>query len=178
MAKANVVQLHEVENDDGDEIEIEGQRWPLVPEGQYVAAFTHHETARMFRTKDKPEGTCKCFLHFKLIGPGEYTGARLYRAARVSGLVGKPAKHGRFKLRPRSDLFIEMARLFGDTKRLDRLSLKWLRPVLLRVTVRTVKRDYKQRELPAALWYSVVSSIDDIEAGHPGQSPGVITQSS
>ena len=168
MAKADVIPLHE--NDDGDTIEIEGQRWPLVPEGQYLAAFTHHETARMFRTKDNPEGTCKCFLHFKLT-EGEHAGQRLYRASRVSGLVGKPAKHGRFKLRPRSDLFIEMARLFGSTKRLDRLSLKWLRPVLLRVTVRTVKRDYRQRELPQCLWYSVVSSIDGIEAGHLEQTP-------
>lgn len=173
MAKANVVPLHE--NDDGDEIEIDGQHWPLVPEGQYVATFTHHETARMFRTRDKPEGTCKCFLHFKLIGPGEHSGVRLYRAVRVSGLVGKMGKHGRFKLRPRSDLFIEMARLFGDSRRLDRLSLKWLRPVLLRVTVRTVKRNYKQEEMPQCLWYSVVSTIDGIEAGHLEQIPGAVT---
>lgn len=165
----------ELTNDTGDDIEIDGQRWPLVPEGQYVVAFIHHETARMFRTRDKPEGTCKCFLHFKLIGPGEYTGLRLYRAVRVSGVVGKVGKHGRFKLRPRSDLFIEMARLFGDTRRLDRLSLKWLRSVLLRVTVRTVKRDYKQRELPQSLWYSVVASIDGVEAGNLEQLPGAIT---
>lgn len=173
MAKASVVPLYE--HDNGDDIEIEGQRWPIVPDGQYVAVFTHHETAQMFRTRDKPEGTCKCFLHFKLMGPGEYTGVRLYRAVRVSSLVGKVGKHGRFKLRPRSDLFIEMARLFGDTRRLDRLSLKWLRTVLLRVTVRTVKRDYKQRELPAVLRYSVVATIDGIEAGHLEQTPGAIT---
>ena len=155
-----------IDEDGDDTIEIDGQRWPLVPDGQYVAVFVHHETARMFRTRDNPDGTCKCFLHFKLIGPGEYVNMRLYRAVRVSGLIGKPAKHGRFRLRQRSDLFVEMARLFGNTRRLDRLSLKWLRPVLLRVTVRTVKRDYRQRELPQILWYSVVSSIDSIEAGN------------
>lgn len=165
----------ELKVETGDEIEIDGQQWPLIPEGQYVAAFIHHETARMFRTREKPEGTCKCFLHFRLTGSGEFEGKRLYRAVRVSALVGKAGRHGRFKLRPRSELYIEMARLFGDTRRLDRLSLKWLRTVLLRVTVRTVKRDYKQRELPPSMWYSVVASIDGIEAGNLEQSPGAIT---
>lgn len=143
-----------------DDVLVDGEDWPCIPAGFYLAQYTHHDTATVFSTS-------KVFLHFKIVEPGPYFGVRLYRAYRASDLVGRPGRNGRFRLKKRSELYLTMCWLYeGRNLRPDRVSLRDLKNVMLRVSTRIVERDYKQRPLPEALRYSVVDEIKGIEVGN------------
>lgn len=106
-------------------------------------------------------------MHFELVEPGEHYGKQLYRPYRAKELIGKAGKNGRFKLVPRSEWYLMVCRLYEPQIRPDRISLRRLKNVLIRVSVRTVRKDYKQRPLLACLHYSVVDELVCIEAGNP-----------
>jgi hypothetical protein len=137
---------------------VEGDTWPLVPEGEYQVRLLHHETAVIFKSP-------KVYLHFAILEPGAHHGKHLFRAYRVKKLKGKPARNGSFTLGRGSDLFFTIAKLYPKEPRLDRISLLALRNVVLRASVRTVTHDYRQRDLPESMQYSVIDSLLSIEAG-------------
>ncbi len=137
---------------------VEGKRWPLLPDCEYVMRYLYHETVMAFRTP-------KVILHMQIVEPGQHHAKRLIQAYRVRELKGKPRKWGRFKLTRHQDLFITLAHLYGKRLRHDRVSLRALGKVLLRATTRTVATDYRQRPLPEVLHYSVVDELVSIEAG-------------
>lgn len=142
-----------------DDALLEGRDLPLLPEAEYLMAYTHHETAMLFNTP-------KVFVHFRITEPGPYLIQRLYGAYRASELMGRPGKNGRFKLKHRSELYLTMCWLYQARKlRPDRMSLRDLKQAVLRVSVRTVTKDYKQRPLPDCERYSVVDAIKAIEVG-------------
>lgn len=142
-----------------DEVVVEhGKIWPLVAEGMYQAVFTGHETAWLFKS-------CKVFLHFKIVTPGEHFEKKLFRAYRVRTLIGAPGPGGRFKLKPRSDLFLMLCRVLDLKARPDRISLRDLKHCVLGISTRTVKADFKQKELPDFLRYSVVDEVLGKETG-------------
>jgi hypothetical protein len=65
----------------------------------------------------------------------------LFAAYRASELIGKPGKNGRFKLKRRSELYLTLCWLYQERKlRPDRMSLRDLKRLVLRVTVRTVAK--------------------------------------
>jgi hypothetical protein len=131
---------------------------PLLPEAQYLAKMTHHETAIVFRVP-------KVFLRFEIVDPGEHFGAKLFGAYRVKELAGKPGRNGRFKVRKGSDLLLMLSRVLDLKPRPDRISLCDLRGCVLRVQVKTVTRDYRQRALPSSLQYSKVADVIGKETG-------------
>ena len=141
-----------------DDLIVEGNAWPLMPDGEYVMQYLYHETVIAFRAP-------KVILHMKIVQSGEHNGKRLIRAYRVKELIGRPRKWGRFKLTRHQDLFITLAHLYDKRLRHDRFSLRALTKVLLRATTRTVTTDYRQRLSPEALRYSVVDELVAIEAG-------------
>ncbi len=155
---ANRPTMHPLQDIPLDDGLVEGTFWPLLPEAEYLATYTHHDTKWVFNT-------AKVFVHFKVVEPGEHYGRRIYRPYRAKALIGKPGKNGRFKLVPRSELFLTMCRLDEGKQRPDRISLRRLQNVLIRITVRTVTKDYKQRPLPESLLYSVVDELLFVEAG-------------
>ena len=145
-----------------DDVLVDGKAWPRIPDGSYLARYTHHDTAEVF-------GTAKVFAHFMIVEPGPYFDVRLMRAYRASGLIGKPGRNGRFRLKRRSELYLDLCRLDERRKRRpDRVSLRDFKDVVLWVTTRTVVRDYKQRPLPEALRYSVIDELKEIEVGRTG----------
>jgi hypothetical protein len=146
-----------VKNDES--LELDGEIPPLIPEGEYVVRYIKYDTHYMF-------GGLKLFVHFEIIDPGPHCGIKVYRAYRVVDAGGKKGKgRRRFKVRPRSQLFLDLVGLFDRKLRRDRISLACLKTVLLRVRVRTVSKDYKQRPLPESIRYSVISDLIAIEAG-------------
>jgi hypothetical protein len=156
MALAQSKKFKEVPLDD---VLLEGRKWPLLREGEYLVVYTHHETAIVFNTP-------KVFLHFRINEPGPYLNERLYGAYRASELMGRPGKNGRFKLKHRSELYLTMCWLYQARKlRSDRMSLRDLKRLGLRASIRTVTKDYKQRPLPECELYSVVDAIKRIEVG-------------
>ena len=150
----NVLRL-EPRNDD---IEIEGEIPPLIPEGEYLACFIRCETKRRFKG-------LKAFPYFRIQDMGDYYGTELYRSYHVVDAGPKMKGRRRFKLKPRSHLFLDLCRLYGPRQRPDRVSVNGLRSMLLRVSVRTVVKDYLQRPLPESLQYSVIDELICHEAG-------------
>jgi hypothetical protein len=134
-----------------------GKVWPLIPDGVYEATLIAHETAFFGRS-------AKVYLRMRLVCPGEHHGKELYRAYPVKALVGRPAKHGRFRLSKHQLLFKTLCRLLNLKSRADRISVQGLKGRVLRITTRTVKKDYRQVEHPQFCWYSVVDSIDAVLA--------------
>lgn len=156
LKKNNITNIREVNLSD---IEVEPLNGLLIDEGTYEVRYLYHETKVIFNT-------AKVFVNFEIVEPGPYFGKKLFRAFRVSELIGRPGKNGRFKLKKRSELLMEILRLFElQGLRPDRISLKPLKNVTIKVKVRTVNKDYKQRELPGPLKYSVVGDFIKIEAG-------------
>lgn len=142
-----------------DDVLVEDDGPPLIPDGSYLVQYVHHETAIVF-------GTAKVFVYFKILEPSQYFGVRLFRAFRAADLVGKSGRNGRFRLKKRSDLYLTLCWLYEEQNlRPDRVSLRYLKDVILQAKIRTVKKDYKQRALPKALYYSVIDEIQGIEVG-------------
>jgi len=153
----NITPIRDVKLDD---IVVEALDTSLLPEGKYQVAYQYHETKVVFNT-------AKVFVHFKITDLGDYHGTKLFRAFRVSGLIGKPGRNGRFKLKKRSDLFLMLCHLYENQRiRPDRISLRDLKCLILNVMVRTVVKDYRQKTLPEILRYSVIGDVLGIEAGH------------
>jgi len=147
----NVIQLNESL--------LKGDVWPLLPDGKYLVNYMHHETKKVFRTS-------KVFVHFKIVEPGEYMGVHLFRAYRVSEIIGKEGKNGRFRLISRTDLFLTLCNLSNKKLRPDQISIRPLKNSIILASVRTVIKDYNQRALAECLRYSVVDELISIEAGH------------
>ena len=157
QSSKNPPKLEVVKNDDS--IELDGEIPPLIPEGEYVVRYIKYDTQYMWRG-------LKLFVHFEIVDPGPHCGMKVYRAYRVVDAGGRKGKgRRRFKVRPRSQLFLDLVGLFDRKLRRDRISLTCLKTVLLRVRVRTVSKDYKQRPLPESIRYSVISDLIAIEAG-------------
>ncbi len=158
--------LRSVPLDDGL---IEGEVPPLVPAGVYVAQFTGHDTAVLFQHSRKRKPAPKVFLHFKLVELGPHHGVRLWRAYNVRELIGCPGRGGRFKVSRRSDLVRELAVIYQSRLRLDRISFADLKRVLVRVRVRTVEVDQRQRQIPEPLRYSIIAELIGAETGPGGR---------
>ncbi len=141
-----------------DDVIVEGNVWPLVPDDEYVMQCLYHETVMAFRTP-------KVMVHMQIVDAGPHYGKRLIRAYRVKELIGKGGRGGRLKITRHHELFLTLARLHDKRLRHDRISLRALTKVLLRATTRTVTTDYKGRPLPESLRYSVVHQLVAIEAG-------------
>ncbi len=114
-----------------DDVLVDRCKWPLLPEGEYLMAYTHHETAVVFKTP-------KVFVHLRITEPGPHLNQRLYAPYRVTELIGRPGKNGRFKLRHRSELYLTLCWLY-EARRLrpDRVSLRDLKRLLPGENVKT-----------------------------------------
>ncbi len=140
------------------DITIVGRNFRLIEPGEYTVVYKHHET-----NTSAFGGKPKVYLNFLIVEPGLF-GEEIYGAYNVKGLVGPPKKNGRFKLTRRQDLTFQLANVLPDL-RLDRVSLKPLIDKTVKVSVRSVVKDYKQRNIPPTLQYSVVDQILGIVDG-------------
>jgi hypothetical protein len=61
------------------------------------------------------------------------------------------------------ELFHCVCKALNERGRIDRFSLAPLKSRVLRIKTRTVKRDYRQREIPEPRRYSVVEAITGSE---------------
>ena len=132
---------------------VEGHK-PMIPEGEYLARYLWHDTAVLFAKAHK------VVLHFEIC-EGPHTGTRLTRYYRVKQLIGKSGRNGKFKLAAGGDLYRTLARLQDVRTRPDRISLRPLRTIFLRVGVRTVDRDRDNKSLSEGARYSVIKTVAD-----------------
>lgn len=141
--------------------DVEGQLWPLVPEGTHEASYLYHETCLVpqFRTKSNPDGTPKVFLHFRIQDPGPYFEVELFASYNVTDLKGKPGRYGGVVLPKNGYLRKDYERVTGADCRRDRVNLKRLNEYLIEVQVVTVKVDLYGETVPPQSQYSRVSRM-------------------
>lgn len=143
-----IAETPEVEAADGV---LDRPQRPLLTPGQYPAAFETWSTYRMFGRAPK------LVLRFVLMdAPGQPRVERFYN---VKSLIGPARKRGRFKAGANSDFVKDYFRLAGRGARPDRFALSRLHGRVFIVTLHTVRRDTKQRDIPEALRYSVITEI-------------------
>lgn len=124
---------------------------PKIPDGVYEAVYLRCESANVF--------TCsKVFVYFRITELGQYHGQVLYRPYRAHA-VSKMGKSAKFMLKPRSELLRMLRKIGGENIRRDRASLSVLVGKVLKIKVRTVTKDYRQRDLPEHDQYSVIEDV-------------------
>lgn len=131
---------------------------PLVPEGEYRLKLLSHSTAIMFRAP-------RLILRFSIVDFGEAHEYELSRYYSVEKLIGKDGNRGKCKHKRRGDFMLEYFTLFPDRPRtrLDRIPLEPLYNSIVIGKVRTVKVNNQQKELPRALWHSVIGQLVGVE---------------
>lgn len=143
--------------EDGD-IEVEpSQQWPLLPDEIYEGRIVKREVISMRIFK----GALRYFVTFEIALPKEYSGTRVYGAWPVAGQKSAGGKT-RAIVKPKGNLYIMLCRVLGYRVRPDRISLASLIPCTLRFRTRTVKQNFRQKEYPDVLQYSVVDDIVEI----------------
>lgn len=135
------------------------ERQTVVAPGLYRLAFVNATTALAFQKAPK------LALRFRIVDMGEYFGMQLDRWYNVKRLIGRPGRGGRFQTGRHSDFLREYLTLFPDAvKRLDRMSFKPYRSVIIRGRVETVTHNKKQQPLPAPLQYSIIRELLEVGA--------------
>jgi hypothetical protein len=148
------IQRRAAPDEEDDEIVVEGHK-PLIPDGEYMARYLHHETAVLFGGRAH-----KIFLRFEICD-GEHQGVQIVRPYRVRKVVGRTGRNGKFVLAAGSDLYRTLARLLDVRSRPDRITLRPLKHMLFRITTRTIIKDRDDRELTEGARYSMVDTVAD-----------------
>jgi len=104
----------------------------------------------------------KVAIFFRVVDPGDNFGIVLPAYYNVIKFIGKPEKSGSFKVAKKSSLARDYCRVFPAelNPRLDRLPISKMSNVIIQGTVRTVEKDFNQREIPEAVRYSRVKTIE------------------
>jgi hypothetical protein len=80
----------------------------------------------------------------------------------VKAIKGNPRRGGGLVVGRHHALLADLARILDLKLRPDRLSLTALKPYVIEVSVRTVRKNYRQEELPDFLHYSVIDRLEKI----------------
>lgn len=141
------VNLHDNEGR-GILFNIRDEAHALVPEGRYEVSFVRAQKHKQF-------GGTKLYITFKICSPGPYFGLEIFRAYNFSDRLTRGL-----------DLYKELTLIYGKRLRKNtKLSIELFEGKVLEVSVRTVKQNRKQADLPEHLQYSVIDRIVRVVAG-------------
>ena len=153
---------------EGEDCEIIGKDYILIPDGEYEVSLKHWETSTRFARRDKSDSTRyiggKLYLWFK-VDPYNNTleGENLiFLAQNVVEVTSPAGKGGKFKVGARSNYYKMLKRLFGSNVAKHTKSPSALNSKLLLARTRTVKTNEKQKKLHENEWYSVIDEIIDL----------------
>lgn len=124
---------------------------PKIPEGTYEGVYSRCESKVVFKCP-------KVFVYFRITQLGPYYGQELYRPYRAH-TASKTSKSAKLILKPRSELLRMVRKIGGENIRRDRASLSVLSGKVLKLKVRTVTKDYRQRDLSEYDQYSVIEDV-------------------
>jgi len=134
----------------------------LIPDGEYEAAYSHHETASVFTKKNKKTGEReggKIYLIFDIDPFGNNLeiekGTKLFKAYNASKVYNPTGKNGKFDMTRGKNFVKDYEKIFGKIKRRYRISPNEYKGKLVSVSVRKVKDQS----------YSVIDEIEGIIVG-------------
>ena len=125
-----------------DELIIEDGGPVLIPPSEYDAIVTGYRKLRKF-------DRLMLQMRFRIMTIGPHHGKELdaYLPLCEGGRIARASKLARWY------------QALEDGRRHDRVRLKAFTERMLRVSVRTVQKDHRQRSLPKCQWYSVVDEV-------------------
>lgn len=117
---------------------------PRVLPGNYTALYVSHKGMTVFRTP-------KVCVYFRLLEHPEIVLRRWYRVS--------DHRDGRVRAPGSSDIVREISAVLGQRVRADRIPVASLAGVMVRIEVKTVTADGKQRALAAVNQYSCIERV-------------------
>ena len=101
------------------------------------------------------------FLLFEIVEHGEYfeKQVRLPRPYRVRRVIAPAGPNGKFVLDGGGDMYRMLLRVLDMKQRRDRITLRALKHLPLRIVTRTVTKDRNGHDLPDLARYSVIEDI-------------------
>ncbi len=125
----------------------------LVAAGRYEARLLDAETAVFFYGKSP-----RVVLWFQVVTFGQAFEAVLpaYYAANI---IGKPRRHGRFRIGLKSKLARDLAAMLGHRPPLNLVPIEDLLDLTFAVDVVTITRDSTQHDIPVGAQYSKVDRV-------------------
>jgi hypothetical protein len=137
-----------------------GEQPPLIKPGMYEFRFLDWQTWNMYGRVPK------LVLRFRICTMGEYFDRiTLPRYYNCKNLIGKAGRFGRFSVGHKSEFIREYADLFRLPSRLDRIAMTPFETAIIVGRVRTVTHGARQRAIPEALQYSVISTLERAKFG-------------
>lgn len=135
-----------------DDIILEWDEIPLVPDAEYQAVYVKHETYNgSFGPKIK--------ITFRITSFGKYYGSEICAWYNAKGLKAKPGKNRAVIISRHSKLTGELLRVLGIKERISRLSPSQLAGRVLLLKTRTVTTNSRQKKLTDLQKYSVVDTL-------------------
>lgn len=133
----------------------------LIPPGEYLLAFRHHEIVWQFC---RP----KLVLYFRVVTPGPWFDVVLARYYAVRSVATKTRrKGGDFTCGQKGDYFREYCRVIGAPTRPDRITPLAYRNTVVMGEVVTVMTGHDRLPIPEGARYSKISRLVRLEAGRP-----------
>ena len=118
-----------------------------LPDGEYMVEFLRHEERTQFKAK-------KLLLYFQIAAFGEFHGVQLFMSCPI------PEK----KWGSGSKYLRAWALATGRLPdRFDRVSTNVFRGKIFTAAVRTVTKDWAQKDIPAAAHYSKIDHLISLE---------------
>ncbi len=123
-----------------------------IPDGEYEAVYvSHHVSKGTFGSKVK--------ITFRIVSYGEYFEKLIHGWYNIQSGGTNQRKGGKVTLTRGQKLTTELLKILQIKKRPDRLSPSMLKGHLLKIKVRTVLTDNRQKKLSELQQYSVVDSM-------------------
>jgi hypothetical protein len=122
----------------------------LLPNGEiFEVVYLRHEANRCYYSQ------LKLYIYFKIVTPGKYYGIEIYRV------------YNQYRVPNRNSDFIKDCELIlgRRLKKNEKASTAIFKKKVLRIRVRTVKKNRKQEQLPDFQQYSVIDSILEVVTG-------------
>jgi len=150
-ATAEVIPLV-TEND----LPLDVERPVLIKPGTYEVVLVRYWKGYLYGKSSK------LILVFRIVTVGPHYGQHLYRCYNIKGLTKRK------EIIPKgwhSDFVREYSRLFSMPRKLRDIGVRQFKNRVFSCSVRTVKKDYKQRSLPDDMHYSVIGELLKVQAG-------------
>jgi hypothetical protein len=150
-SKAEVISIISVHN-----CPIDPDRPVFVKCREYDVIFVRYWKGYLYG------GVPKLILVFKILSVGTYFGLHLNSCYNIKGFT----KRKEIITKGWHSSYVrEYSHLFGKPMKLRDIILKPFKGKVFRCSVRTVKKDFKQRPLPKDLYYSVIDQLLEVKAG-------------
>jgi len=137
-------------------VPFDPERPILIPSGEYEVVLARYWKGILYGRSPK------LVFVFRIVTEGPYYGQHLSRYYNIKGLTSRK------EIIPKgwhSDFVREYSKLFGMPMKLRDIGVRVYKGKVFMCSVRTVRKDSKQRLLPGDMQYSIIGEMLKVMAG-------------